>query len=82
VAWIVGIAVGWELVRAASRKFGINLAELRMVIYSVLLITMMLLRPQGLLGGRELWPKRRGPRHEATAADDRGDAAASDSLVT
>ncbi len=33
--------------------------EYRMIIYSLLLIIMMLLRPQGLLGGRELWPKRR-----------------------
>jgi len=31
------------------------------VIYSVLLVVMMILRPQGLLGGRELWPRRRGP---------------------
>jgi ABC-type branched-subunit amino acid transport system permease subunit len=35
------------------------IADWRMVIYSLLLIVMMLLRPQGLLGGRELWPKRR-----------------------
>ena len=33
------------------------IAEYRMIIYSLLLITMMLLRPQGLLGGRELWPR-------------------------
>jgi branched-chain amino acid transport system permease protein len=33
--------------------------EYRMIIYCVLLILMMLLRPQGLLGGRELWPRRR-----------------------
>ena len=32
--------------------------EWRMVIYSLLLITMMLLRPEGLLGSRELIPKR------------------------
>jgi branched-chain amino acid transport system permease protein len=41
------------------------IAEYRMIIYSLLLIAMMLLRPQGLLGGRELWPWpwwRRGPR--------------------
>ena len=38
------------------------IAEYRMIIYALLLITMMLLRPQGLLGGRELWPRawRRG----------------------
>jgi len=33
--------------------------EWRMVIYSLLLILMMLLRPQGLLGSRELWWTRR-----------------------
>jgi ABC-type branched-subunit amino acid transport system permease subunit len=32
------------------------IAAYRMIIYALLLITMMLLRPQGLLGGRELWP--------------------------
>jgi hypothetical protein len=30
-----------------------------MIIYSLLLVLMMLLRPQGILGGRELWFKRR-----------------------
>jgi ABC-type branched-subunit amino acid transport system permease subunit len=34
------------------------IAEYRMVIYSLALVIMMLLRPQGLLGGRELWPRR------------------------
>jgi branched-chain amino acid transport system permease protein len=33
--------------------------DLRMVIYSVLLIAMMLLRPEGLLGRREIWWTRR-----------------------
>jgi branched-chain amino acid transport system permease protein len=50
------------------------IAEYRMIIYSLLLIFMMLLRPQGLLGGRELWPRRRGPRREAVATEDRDDA--------
>jgi len=27
------------------------------VLYALLLIVMMLLRPQGLLGGKELWPR-------------------------
>jgi hypothetical protein len=35
---------------------------------------MMLLRPQGLLGGRELWPRRRGhvrpPAPTATAVEE------------
>jgi ABC-type branched-subunit amino acid transport system permease subunit len=34
-------------------------AEYRMIIYSLALVTIMLVRPQGLLGGRELWPRRR-----------------------
>jgi branched-chain amino acid transport system permease protein len=37
-----------------------GVSDYRMVIYSLLLVVMMLLRPQGLLGGREMWPRRRG----------------------
>jgi branched-chain amino acid transport system permease protein len=40
-------------------------ANLRMVIYSIALIALMLLRPRGLLGTREVWDwwrKRRAPR--------------------
>ncbi len=42
----------------------------RMVIYSLLLIGMMLLRPEGLLGSRELWwtRKRPGPAGAASGA--------------
>jgi branched-chain amino acid transport system permease protein len=44
----------------------------RMVIYSLLLVIMMILRPQGLLGGQELWPKKwsraRKPRAVETKA--------------
>ena len=35
------------------------IADYRMIIYALLLVTMMLVRPQGLLGGRELWPRRK-----------------------
>jgi ABC-type branched-subunit amino acid transport system permease subunit len=49
------------------------IADYRMIIYSLLLVFMMLLRPQGLLGGRELWPRRRGPRVAAAATEDRDD---------
>jgi branched-chain amino acid transport system permease protein len=51
--------------------------DYRMIIYSLTLVLMMLLRPQGLLGGRELWPRRRGPRPTArrdpVATEDRDD---------
>jgi len=41
-------------------------ADYRLIIYSLLLIGMMLLRPQGLFGLREFWdlrwPFRKSPR--------------------
>ena len=58
----------------ALRGLG-ELANARMVIYSVALIVLMLVRPRGLLGTRELWDflKRKkapppSPRHEASEA--------------
>ncbi len=39
----------------------------RMILYSLLLIAMMLMRPQGLLGRRELWPRRRRPARSRRA---------------
>ena len=42
----------------AVPEFLRGLGEWRMVLYSMLLIATMLLRPQGLLGQRELWPIR------------------------
>jgi branched-chain amino acid transport system permease protein len=33
--------------------------EMRMIIYSLVLIVMMMIRPEGLLGSRELWWTRR-----------------------
>ena len=39
-----------------------GLGEWRMILYSLLLIATMLLRPQGLLGQRELWPISRSSR--------------------
>jgi branched-chain amino acid transport system permease protein len=44
-------------------------SEWRMILYSLLLIIMMLVRPQGLLGSREIWPfgRRRGGRRGPAA---------------
>ena len=47
----------------------------RMVIYSLMLITLMLTRPQGLFGRRELWeflPKRKDKVPKETRDDDAG----------
>jgi ABC-type branched-subunit amino acid transport system permease subunit len=52
-----------KLLPAALRYNLEHVVEYRMIIYSLLLIGMMLLRPQGLLGGWELWPRRRGTPH-------------------
>jgi ABC-type branched-subunit amino acid transport system permease subunit len=49
------------------------IAEYRMIIYSLLLIFMMLLRPRGLLGGFELWPGRGRKKRHAVATEDRDD---------
>jgi hypothetical protein len=40
-----------------------------MVIYSLLLIVMMLVRPEGLLGARELWWTRKRLEPAGAAAD-------------
>jgi branched-chain amino acid transport system permease protein len=43
----------------------LSLADYRMVIYALLLIVVMIVRPQGLFGVREIWdylPRRRRPR--------------------
>ena len=47
----------------------------RMVIYSIMLITLMLTRPQGLLGRRELWDVRARRKDSIPKeARDEGDA--------
>jgi branched-chain amino acid transport system permease protein len=47
-----------EALRPLQQLTGV---DLRMVLYSLLLIMLMLARPQGLLGRRELWQMRRRP---------------------
>ncbi|MGH7178793.1 MAG: hypothetical protein ACREJC_15550, partial [Tepidisphaeraceae bacterium] len=74
VAVCFGLLIIWQLMRWSAEKWKVNLPDLRMIIYSLMLIFMMLLRPQGLLGGRELWPRRGLPRRQAVASEDRDDA--------
>jgi branched-chain amino acid transport system permease protein len=50
-----------------------GIGDYRMIIYSALLILMMLLRPQGLLGGRELWSWKWLRRRLPIATEDRDD---------
>ncbi|MCA1613888.1 MAG: hypothetical protein LC800_07015, partial [Acidobacteria bacterium] len=63
---------------------GFNLADLRLVIYSALLIIIMLTRPQGLLGHHEFglhWLRRsqKAPEGDKQAGDDKGTPITQDS---
>ncbi|MBS0191037.1 MAG: branched-chain amino acid ABC transporter permease [Phycisphaerales bacterium] len=49
------IIIGLSVLAFAARRFSINLGEYRLIIYALALIVMMITRPQGLLGVRELW---------------------------
>jgi branched-chain amino acid transport system permease protein len=62
-AWIVGIAIIVELIRLGATAANVNLADFRMVIYALLLIVMMIVRPQGLFGIHEVWDfvRKSGP---------------------
>ncbi|MGE0480095.1 MAG: branched-chain amino acid ABC transporter permease [Phycisphaerae bacterium] len=61
-AWTATIFAALEIVRVRAVAAGVNLAEYRMVIYALCLILMMILRPQGLFGLREVWDFIRGAR--------------------
>ncbi len=52
---LASLCVGWEAMRWAARKIGINLSDYRMILYSLTLIVIMIVRPQGLFGIREIW---------------------------
>ena len=56
LAWFAAACIAWEAIRWLADRYRIQLSDFRMIIYSLALIGMMLLRPQGLLGNRELWP--------------------------
>jgi branched-chain amino acid transport system permease protein len=59
---IGGLCLGWELLRLAAEHFGVKLSDYRMVLYALVLILMMILRPQGLMGLGEIWDLRIGGR--------------------
>jgi branched-chain amino acid transport system permease protein len=55
----LGIVLVATVVLEGGRQWavarGVNIAEYRLIIYALLLIAMMILRPQGLFGLREVW---------------------------
>jgi ABC-type branched-subunit amino acid transport system permease subunit len=54
-AFLVGLGIVVEVVRFTATWTGVNLAEFRMIIYALLLIIVMIVRPQGLFGIHEIW---------------------------
>jgi branched-chain amino acid transport system permease protein len=55
-----------SLVQALRRQFEtLDLNALRMIIYAMILVLLMILRPEGLLGERELFQKRPSARPKA-----------------
>jgi branched-chain amino acid transport system permease protein len=52
---LVVLCAVWEGLRHLAILLGFNLSEYRMVLYALALIVMMILRPEGLLGVREIW---------------------------
>lgn len=59
LVWLAVAAGAWEGVRRAAQAADIQLADYRMVLYALALIIMMIVRPQGLFGIREIWELRR-----------------------
>ena len=52
---LLGLCLGWEAMRWGAIKASIDLSQYRMVIYSLALIIIMIVRPQGLFGLHEIW---------------------------
>jgi branched-chain amino acid transport system permease protein len=62
-----------EVGRQIALSKGINVADFRLILYALLLITMMLVRPQGIFGIHEIWEILPGhARREAARNGARG----------
>jgi branched-chain amino acid transport system permease protein len=55
---LLGACIAWEVIRYLAIHNGVDLSKYRMVLFALGLILMMLLRPEGLLGLREVWELR------------------------
>ncbi len=49
------VTAALEIGRQLCVRYGVNIAEYRLVLYALLLIIMMILRPDGLFGVNEVW---------------------------
>jgi branched-chain amino acid transport system permease protein len=65
----IELAQSTSLVQALKQKFeGLDLNALRMILYAGVLIALMIWRPEGLLGERELFQKKRSTPPEVAKA--------------
>ncbi len=55
---LAAVCVAWESARAIAVWQGVDLSKYRMILYALALIIMMITRPQGILGLREIWDLR------------------------
>jgi branched-chain amino acid transport system permease protein len=55
---IGALLLGWEALRWIAAAADVRLSDFRMVLYAVMLVSMMIARPKGLLGIREVWDLR------------------------
>lgn len=56
--FVIGLGViitGLSLLAFLAKRFGIDLGDYRLILFALALIIMMITRPQGLLGVREVW---------------------------
>jgi ABC-type branched-subunit amino acid transport system permease subunit len=49
------VTVALEVARQVCLARGINIADYRLVLYALMLILIMILRPEGLFGVNEVW---------------------------
>jgi branched-chain amino acid transport system permease protein len=52
---LAAVCLAWEGMRWGARGLGLDLSNYRMIIYALALIVMMIARPEGLFGVREVW---------------------------
>ncbi|MFM9996670.1 MAG: branched-chain amino acid ABC transporter permease [Phycisphaerales bacterium] len=67
LAVIAGLTIILEVGRQVCVAQGVNIADFRLIIYALALIAMMIVRPQGLFGLREVWELWR-PRGKGAGA--------------
>ena len=73
VVWGLWTLSGVAISLVLPARWQAQAGALQSILVGLVLVLTLLLRPQGLLGGRELWPKRRGLKREAVAVEDRDD---------